>query len=61
MNLNKESESKIIDKENKNFIMFMCKKCKFYKDVCIKKRIPKKCAEKGLKIKIKEQKGGKYG
>lgn len=49
MNLNAESESKIIDRENKNYIMFMCRKCKFYKNTCIKRRIPKKCAEQGLK------------
>ena len=41
MNLNTESDSKIIDKENKNYIMFMCKKCKFYKREYLK-NVPNK-------------------
>lgn len=40
------------DEETKKFIIYMCRKCKFYKkNNCIKKRIIRECARKGLKDK----------
>jgi hypothetical protein len=39
------------DGETKRWIHFMCKKCKFYDNGCIKGRVIRECAEKGLKNK----------
>lgn len=40
------------DMETKKYIIFMCRKCKFYEnDSCSKKRIIRECARKGLKDK----------
>ena len=39
------------DGETKRWIHFMCKKCKFYDDGCIKGRVIRECAKKGLKNK----------
>lgn len=40
------------DLETKKFIIFMCKKCKFYKNnSCSKKRTVRECALSGLKNK----------
>lgn len=41
------------DFETQKYIIFMCKKCKFYdkREGCLKKRIIRKCAKEGLKNK----------
>lgn len=40
------------DLETKKFIIYMCRKCKFYQnDSCTKKRAIRECAKKGLKNK----------
>lgn len=44
-------KNEIEDYENRNFIKYMCKSCKFYKDTCQKKRVARVCAQKGLKNK----------
>ena len=46
-----ENESARLDKQNKNYIFGMCKKCRFYKGKCTKNRIIRICAKKGLKNK----------
>ena len=50
--LQKSKEYGCYDAQNKNYILFMCKKgCKFYDEFqgCTKKRIIRQCAIKGLK------------
>lgn len=54
MNISKERsriEKEYEDKEINIYILFMCKKCKFYDKECTKKRIIRECAVKGLKNK----------
>ncbi len=47
--LNIQNEYK--DEETKKFLIYMCRKCKFYNNGCIKKRVIRECARKGLKDK----------
>lgn len=45
-------EFKNLDRETKEYIISMCRKCKFYNNrKCTKNRIIRKCAIKGLKNK----------
>jgi hypothetical protein len=46
-----ERDSTRIDIVNRNYIYVMCRTCKFYDNGCTKKRMVRKCAEKGLKNK----------
>lgn len=46
-----EPDATYVGKRVENYIRFMCKKCKFYKNRCIKGRLVEKCALKGLKNK----------
>lgn len=41
----------IMDSINQKYTKKMCVTCKFYKDRCTKQRIPRNCADKGLKNK----------
>lgn len=44
-------EKDYLDMETKKFIIHMCKTCKFYDGQCLKHRIIRECARKGLKDK----------
>lgn len=35
-----------MERENTQFIKYMCKKCRFYEGKCIKGRVVKECAKK---------------
>ena len=40
------------ESETRKFVIYMCRKCKFYtEEGCSKKRVVKECARKGLKNK----------
>lgn len=39
------------DDENRKFIKYMCKDCKFHNERCSKNRLARVCAQKGLKNK----------
>lgn len=45
----KAKEYACYDAQTKHFIVFMCRKCKFYDGRCTKNRVIRICAEKGLK------------
>lgn len=54
--MDKKNEQKLkeyafYDSTTRKFIMFMCKKCKFYDNGCTKGRIIRECVKKGLKDK----------
>ena len=54
MNKEKESRQKELtryDNESRKYIIFMCRTCKFYDRECLKNRVIRDCAVKGLKNK----------
>lgn len=50
-NIKNENELIRMDNLNYKYTQKMCKTCKFYNNGCTKKRIPRNCADKGLKNK----------
>ena len=52
MNKEKEARQKELtryDNESRKYIIFMCRTCKFYDNKCLKNRVIRDCAKKGLK------------
>ena len=45
----KQKELGLYDNETRKFIIFMCRTCKFYDHKCLKNRVIRDCAKKGLK------------